>query len=133
MIETSCFFEILWIYVTSGIDYEYTKKIRKKLIFDQSDYFYNFFFRPKINQKVGKKIFLVTFEEDTSTKTREFKEGDNVSVKIPRIDKAGHNFSKISGTVCKVSTHKEAWYYVLTVYDLLADNYRASDLEPFIS
>ena len=33
-------------------------------------------------------------------------------------------------TVCRISTHKEDFYYILTVYGILADNYRASDLEP---
>ena len=33
----SDFFEILWVYVTFDVDYEYAKKIWKKSIFD---YFY---------------------------------------------------------------------------------------------
>ena len=89
--------------------------------------------RKKLRKNKEKNVEKMIKKHDhkRNRKTREFKEGDNVSVKIPRIDRGGHNFSRISGTVCKVSTHKEAFYYVLTVYGVLADKYRASDLEPF--
>ena len=67
LIETSDFFEILWVYVTFGVDYEYAKKIWKNLIFDHFYYVYDFFCSPKNKLKVGEKTFLVTFEEDPST------------------------------------------------------------------
>ena len=89
--------------------------------------------RKELRQNKAKNVEKMIKKHDhkRNKKTREFKVGENVSVKIPRIDRGGHNFSRISGKVCKVSSHKEAWYYVLTIYGLLADRYRASDLEPF--
>jgi len=62
-------------------------------------------------------------------KTREFKESDLVTVK--RIDRAGTDFNRLPGMVCKVSDHQEKFYRILTFYGILADKYRASDLEPY--
>ena len=62
--------------------------------------------RKKLRKNKEKNVEKMIKKHDhkRNRKTREFKEGDNVSVKIPRIDRGGHNFSRISGTVCKVST-----------------------------
>ena len=73
MIEKPDFFEILWVYVTFGVDYEYAKKIWKNLIFDHFFYIYDFFFSPKNKQKVREKISLVTFEEKTTTNIKKKK------------------------------------------------------------
>ena len=45
------------------------KKNLEKLIFGHFHYLYDFFFSPNNKQNVGEKIFLVKFEEDTSTNT----------------------------------------------------------------
>jgi len=89
--------------------------------------------RKELRKNKAKNVEKMIKKHDhkRNKKTREFKVGENVSVKIPKIDRGGHNFSRISGKVCKISSHKEAWYHVLTIYGILADRYRASDLEPF--
>jgi hypothetical protein len=64
-------------------------------------------------------------------KTRTFKVKDLVTVRIPRIDRGGTDFQRLPGMVIKVSDRQEQFYYVLTQPGLLADCYRASDLEPY--
>ena len=64
-------------------------------------------------------------------KTRFFKEGDRVTVKIPRIDRGSADLTRLPGVIGKVSEHKETFYTVLTSFGTLQDSYRASDLEPY--
>ena len=61
MIGTSDFFEIVWVYVTFGVDYEYEKKKLKISIFDHFFDFSDLIFDPKNTRIVEKKFFLVTF------------------------------------------------------------------------
>ena len=65
-------------------------------------------------------------------KTREYSLKDLVSVLIPRIDRSGVDFQRFPGIICSISNHNgEIFYKILTVYGILNDSYRVSDLEPF--
>ena len=58
-----------------------------------------------------------------------FKIGDNVTVKIPRIDRSGTDLKRLPCKVCIVSDHKQKFYHILTQYGILNDKYCESDLE----
>ena len=53
--------------------------------------------------------------------TREFKVGAMVTVRIPRIDRAGTDFKRMPGIVGAVRTHGDNLHH---------DWYRTGDLEP---
>ena len=63
--------------------------------------------------------------------TRDFKLKDLVSVKIPRIDLASAEFSRIPAMIFKVSGSIDQFYQLLTEHGILKDQYRAGDLEKF--
>ena len=63
--------------------------------------------------------------------SRVLKIGDNVTVKIPRIDRSGTDLKRLPGKVCIVSDHKQKFYHILTQYGILNDKYCESDLEPY--
>lgn len=64
--------------------------------------------------------------------TRTFKVADLVTVKIPRIDRAGSDFKRMPGIVCKVKTHGDYLHHLITAYGTLNDWYRTGDLEPLV-
>ena len=45
-------------------------------------------------------------------KTRVFKIGDTVSVKIPRIERTGTDLKRLPGKICKLSDHKQVFYRI---------------------
>ena len=58
---------------------------------------------------------------------------DLVTVRIPRIDRGGTDFSRLPGMVAKISGHDgEKFFRILTVNGTLNDAYRVSDLEPYV-
>jgi hypothetical protein len=63
--------------------------------------------------------------------TIEFNVGDNITVKIPRIDRAGTAFPRLPGKVYKISQYRQKFYHIITQWGILKDKYRACDLEPY--
>jgi hypothetical protein len=65
--------------------------------------------------------------------TRDFNVGDLVSVKIPRIDRAGTIFKRLEAMVGSITSHQsERQHRLLTEYGTLNDTYRTGDLEPML-
>ena len=64
---------------------------------------------------------------------------DEIKIKTKRkyqptfglIDRSGTDLTRIAGKVCKKSDHKEIFHTVLTQHGILANSYRAGDLEPY--
>ena len=74
MIEISDFFEILWVYVTFGVDYESVKKSEKTFFWPLLRRIW-LFLRPKIHSFKLENFFLVRLIEkpSISNKITEFK------------------------------------------------------------
>ena len=64
--------------------------------------------------------------------TREFNVGSMVTVRIPRIDRAGSDFRRMPGIVCQIKTHGDRLHHLITEYGTLNDWYRTGDLEPLV-
>ena len=84
-----------------------------------------------LNNAKSREIMVKKHDHKRNKKTIEFKIMDVVTVKIPRIDRGGTDFNRLPGVICKMSDHQEKFYQVLTPSGILADRYRASDLEPY--
>ena len=89
--------------------------------------------RKQLNSNKEKNAAMMIKKHDhkRNKKTVEFKVGDCVSVKIPRIDRTGTSFARLPGKVCKIASHKQQFYGILTQWGILNDNYLPSDLEPY--
>ena len=84
-----------------------------------------------LNKEKNAEMMIRKHDHKRNKKTREFKVGDNVTVKIPRIDRSGTDLKRLPGKVCKISDHKQKFYHVLTQWGILNDKYQEGNLEPF--
>lgn len=82
-------------------------------------------------KKKNRAIMIRKHDHKRNKKTREFAIGDTVSVQIPSIDRAGTDFRRLAGKICKISEHKQKFYYILTQWGILNDKYLESALEPY--
>ena len=78
-----------------------------------------------LNKAKNALMMINKHDHKRNKKKREFKEGDNITVKITRIDRDGHNFTRLSAKVCKISAHIDVFYRILTEYGILNDDCRA--------
>lgn len=83
------------------------------------------------NKEKNADKMIIKHDHKRNKKSVEFKVNDLVTVKIPRIDRGGTDFCRLPGKICKVSGDLDKFYRVLTSFGILADCYRASDLETY--
>ena len=81
--------------------------------------------------KKNANMMIIKHNHKRNKKTIEFKVGESISVKIPRIDRTGTSFCRLPGLICKIANQKQQFYGILTQWGVLNDNYRSSDLEPY--
>ena len=66
-------------------------------------------------------------EHNAADKNRDILNKDLVTVRIPRIDRAGTDFKRLPGTVVCIRAYGEEMYHILISHGTLKDWYRASE------
>lgn len=89
--------------------------------------------RRQLNENMDKNASMMIKKHDCkrNKETREFKLNDNVTVLIPRIDRAGTDMRRLPGKIVKISSGVNKFHTILTVWGVLNAKYRATSLEPF--
>jgi hypothetical protein len=89
--------------------------------------------RRTLNENMNKNASMMIKKHDCkrNKETREFKLNNNVTVLIPRIDRAGTDMRRLPGKIVKISSSINKYYTILTVWGVLNAKYRATSLEPF--
>lgn len=81
------------------------------------------------NKKKNADMMVRKHDHKRNKKSTEYKIGDCVSIKIPRIDRTGAAFARLPGMICKIANHKQQFYRIFTEWGILNDKYLASSLE----
>ena len=89
--------------------------------------------RAELNKNKDKNSEMMVKKHDhkTNKKTRVFKIGDTVLLKIPRIDRTGTDLKRLPGTICKLSDDKQVFYRISTQWGILNDQYQEYNMEPY--
>ena len=81
-----------------------------------------------LNQTKAANKMIIKHDHKRNKKTTEYKIGDGVSAKIPKVDVGGTEMPRVAGVVTDKVHDK---YQITTEWGILADKLRAEHLEPY--